>query len=100
MTPTDLQPIRAGQILLIDDEAAVRVVTNRLLVDFGQRVLTADSGRKGLEIFREHYAKIDLVLARSDHAGNVWCRGAGGLTEHSSRRIRGRHEWISSVERV
>jgi PAS domain S-box-containing protein len=62
LTPTDLRPPRAGQILLIDDEAAVRVVTNRLLVDLGQRVLTADNGRKGLEIFRQHHSTIDLVL--------------------------------------
>jgi DNA-binding NtrC family response regulator len=48
--------------LLIDDEVAVRVVTNRLLMDLGQRVLTADSGRKGLELFRQHHPTIDLVL--------------------------------------
>src|SRR5512133_981696 len=41
LTPVDLKPVRAGKILLIDDEVAVRVVTNRLLMDLGQRVITA-----------------------------------------------------------
>jgi CheY-like chemotaxis protein len=51
-----------GNILLIDDEAAVRVVTNRLLTDLGQHVITADSGRRGLELFAQHQSTIDLVL--------------------------------------
>ncbi|HMA95330.1 MAG TPA: ATP-binding protein [Polyangiaceae bacterium] len=62
LTPVDLKPVRAGKILLIDDEVAVRVVTNRLLVDLGQRVITAESGRRGIELFREQHSTIDLVL--------------------------------------
>lgn len=62
LTPMDLSPARSGSILLIDDEAAVRVVTNRLLMDLGQRVMTADSGRRGLELFKQHCATIDLVV--------------------------------------
>jgi two-component system cell cycle sensor histidine kinase/response regulator CckA len=62
LTPTDLKLSRSASILLIDDEAAVRVVTNRLLTDLGQRVMTADGGRRGLELFRQHHATIDLVL--------------------------------------
>lgn len=62
LTPTDLKVSRAASILLIDDEAAVRIVTNRLLLDLGQRVMTADSGRRGLELYRQHHASIDLVL--------------------------------------
>jgi two-component system, cell cycle sensor histidine kinase and response regulator CckA len=62
LTPTNLGPVRTGSILLIDDEAAVRVVTNRLLSDLGQRVMTAPSGRRGLELYRQHHATIDLVV--------------------------------------
>lgn len=62
MTPVDLRPSRSGNILLIDDEVAVRVVTHRLLVDLGQRVITADSGRRGIELFKQHHATIDLVV--------------------------------------
>lgn len=56
------KPTRAGCILLIDDEPAVRIVTRRLLQDLGQRVLTAADGHRGLEQFRQHHATIDLVL--------------------------------------
>ncbi|HMA92684.1 MAG TPA: ATP-binding protein [Polyangiaceae bacterium] len=59
---SDQDPARAGCILLIDDEAAVRIATNRLLTDLGQRVMTADSGRRGLELFRQYHSSIDLVL--------------------------------------
>jgi two-component system cell cycle sensor histidine kinase/response regulator CckA len=62
LTPIELGPSRSGNILIIDDEAAVRVVTNRLLQDLGQRVMTADSGRRGVELYRQHYSTIDLVL--------------------------------------
>jgi PAS domain S-box-containing protein len=49
-------------ILLIDDEPAVRVVTGRLLNELGHRVTTADSGRRGLEIFIKQPHAIDLVV--------------------------------------
>jgi PAS domain S-box-containing protein len=62
LTPTDLKAWQSRNILLIDDEAAVRVVTTRLLTELGQKVFTASSGQKGIEIFRQHRDKIDLVL--------------------------------------
>lgn len=62
LTPMELVPSRSGNILIIDDEVAVRVVTNRLLTDLGQRVLAADGGRRGIELFRQNQSKIDLVL--------------------------------------
>jgi len=62
LTPTELKVWRSGTVLIIDDEAAVRVVTSRLLGELGQTVLTASSGPQGLEIFLKHRDKIDLVL--------------------------------------
>lgn len=56
------RPANEGCILLIDDEPAVRIVTQRLLVDLGQKVLIAEDGRRGLDLFAQHHAKIDLVL--------------------------------------
>ncbi len=50
------------RILLIDDEAAVRLVTGRLLTELGQQVLTAESGAMGLEVFAQQGPSIDLVL--------------------------------------
>ena len=52
----------ARNILLIDDEPAVRIVTGRLLNELGHRVMTAESGRRGLEIFGEQPDTIDLVV--------------------------------------
>jgi two-component system cell cycle sensor histidine kinase/response regulator CckA len=55
-------PLRARNILLIDDEQAVRVATSRLLNDLGHRVMTAHSGQRGLEILCEQPDAIDLVM--------------------------------------
>jgi signal transduction histidine kinase/CheY-like chemotaxis protein len=55
-------PLGARNILLIDDEPAVRVVTGRLLNELGHRVMTADSGQRGLELFSEQSDTIDLVV--------------------------------------
>jgi PAS domain S-box-containing protein len=49
-------------ILLIDDEPAVRLVTGRMLSELGHRVVTADSGRRGLELFTAEPDAIDLVV--------------------------------------
>jgi len=59
---TVVAPLSARSILLIDDEPAVRVVTGRLLNELGHRVLTADSGQRGLELFSEQPDAIDLVV--------------------------------------
>jgi CheY-like chemotaxis protein len=52
----------ARSILLIDDEPAVRLVTGRMLTELGHQVVTADSGRRGLELFKERPDAIDLVV--------------------------------------
>jgi len=52
----------ARRILLIDDEPAVRLVTGRMLTELGHRVVTADSGRRGLELLEQHPEAIDLVV--------------------------------------
>ncbi|MBN2220832.1 MAG: response regulator, partial [Vallitaleaceae bacterium] len=49
-------------ILLIDDEPVMRSVLELFLNDVGYDVYTADNGMKGLEIYREKYKEIDLVL--------------------------------------
>jgi two-component system, cell cycle sensor histidine kinase and response regulator CckA len=55
-------PLGGCNILLIDDEPAVRIVTGRLLNELGHRVLTAESGQRGLELFGEQRDAIDLVV--------------------------------------
>jgi PAS domain S-box-containing protein len=58
-TASDAPPA-ARSILLIDDEPAVRLVTGRMLSELGHQVVTADSGRRGLELLKER--SIDLVV--------------------------------------
>jgi CheY-like chemotaxis protein len=52
----------ARSILLIDDEPAVRLVTGRMLSELGHQVVTADSGRRGLELLQNQPDAIDLVV--------------------------------------
>jgi PAS domain S-box-containing protein len=57
------QPATAPRsILLIDDEPAVRLVTGRMLSELGHRVVTADSGRRGIDLLKERPDGIDLVV--------------------------------------
>jgi two-component system cell cycle sensor histidine kinase/response regulator CckA len=49
-------------ILLIDDEPAVRLVTGKMLSELGHQVVTADSGRRGLELLEQKPDAIDLVV--------------------------------------
>jgi PAS domain S-box-containing protein len=52
----------SGTILLIDDEEMILDVGKALLEKLGYRVLAADGGRQGLEIYRRNPAEIDLVI--------------------------------------
>jgi two-component system, cell cycle sensor histidine kinase and response regulator CckA len=56
------EPPPPRNILLIDDEPAVRIVTGRLLNELGHNVMTADSGQHGVELFSEQSDSIDLVV--------------------------------------
>jgi PAS domain S-box-containing protein len=50
-------------ILVVEDEAAVRDVTRRILAAAGYRVLTADCGAEALRLCREHPGEIGLLLS-------------------------------------
>jgi PAS domain S-box-containing protein len=51
-----------GRVLLIDDEPVVRQMAARMLVELGYDVLVAGDGVEALEIYRQSWADIDLVL--------------------------------------
>ncbi|MDQ2998036.1 MAG: response regulator, partial [Chloroflexota bacterium] len=51
-----------GTVLVVDDEAAVRMLVARVLERGGLTVLTAIDGRSGIEAFQAHTATIDCVL--------------------------------------
>jgi two-component system, cell cycle sensor histidine kinase and response regulator CckA len=49
-------------ILLVENEASVRIVVQKALVSAGFQVLLAEDGASGVLAFQEHCAQIDLVL--------------------------------------
>lgn len=49
-------------VLLVDDEASMRQLGTELLEEAGFRVLTAVNGREAVNIYRERYQEIDLVI--------------------------------------
>jgi FixJ family two-component response regulator/PAS domain-containing protein len=49
------------KILLVDDEEGIRKVLGISLMDIGYRVLTAENGKDGLAVFRQHAPPIVLT---------------------------------------
>ena len=49
-------------VLIIDDERYVLDIWSDYLTDNGFRVLTAENGEAGIEIFREHADDIDIII--------------------------------------
>lgn len=59
-----------ASILIIDDDPQIRSLFGQVLERMGHRVLTADSGKEGLRLFRQ--GSIELVitdLSMRDQAG-------------------------------
>ena len=55
-------PRGSGTVLLVEDEAAVRATARRHLERHGYTVLEARHGADALLVWRDHQARIDLVL--------------------------------------
>jgi len=49
-------------VLVVDDEFAVRHICESLLSAYDYRVLTADGGQPALALFRQHLREIELVV--------------------------------------
>jgi CheY-like chemotaxis protein len=58
----DKPPRTAESILLVEDEAAVRSLAKKILIQKGYRVLEASDGAIALRIAAGHVGEIDLVL--------------------------------------
>jgi len=52
----------SGLVLMVDDEPSVRAVGKRLLERLGFEVMTAEDGRKALDVFDSCPRRIDLVV--------------------------------------
>jgi len=53
---------RGELILVVDDEAAIRKITQTSLESYGYRVLSASDGIEAIALFAQHKTEIDLVL--------------------------------------
>jgi len=56
------EPVAACTVLVIDDEAMVRMTAEGLLHKLGCNVMLAEDGEQGLDVYRQHAADIDMVL--------------------------------------
>ncbi|MBC8373403.1 MAG: response regulator [Planctomycetes bacterium] len=59
---TEGQDHRDGHILVVDDERAIRRLTNRILILNGYSVATCASGAKAVDVYSRLHDEIDLVI--------------------------------------
>jgi len=55
-------PRRTATILLVEDEAAIRMLLEDILSDAGHRVSSAVNGRAALQLIEQHPQQIDLLI--------------------------------------
>jgi PAS domain S-box-containing protein len=60
--PRELPRGRDELVLVIDDEASIRSITQQTLEAFGYRVITAADGAQAVALFARHVPPVDLVL--------------------------------------
>ena len=60
--PLLTMPTGSETILLVEDEASLRVLAKKILTRLGYQVLEAASGVKALDVWSQHHQSIDLVL--------------------------------------
>jgi len=60
--PAIVHDSEGRRILVVDDEAAIRNVSARLLSSRGYEVMTAENGQEAIERFREQHGAIPVVL--------------------------------------
>ncbi|HTS49715.1 MAG TPA: response regulator, partial [Bryobacteraceae bacterium] len=58
----EIVPTRPATILLVEDQAAIRLLAEDVLSDAGHRVLTAANGRAAFELAQKHSDPIDLLI--------------------------------------
>ncbi len=58
----DTQPRGNGTLLVVDDEMFIRDLAEQIFPKFGYSVMTAASGEKALDVYRQWQNRIDLVI--------------------------------------
>jgi CheY-like chemotaxis protein len=76
-------PLGSETILVVDDEDALRKVTERMLTRSGYTVLTASSGRQAIELASSHVGPIDLLLTDV-----IMPKMQGPTVAHEVRKVR------------
>ncbi len=51
-----------GTVLIVDDEEVIRITEEHILKKIGYTVLTAENGKKAVEIFKKYCDDIDIVI--------------------------------------
>lgn len=59
---SDVLPVAGGTVLLVEDDAAVRLLTSQILHRAGFTVLEASDGYHALQLAEQHAVPIDLLL--------------------------------------
>jgi len=68
-SPTTPHPESSPTVLLVDDDAQVRDIIQRVLVQEGVRVVEARHGREALDLFHKEPRGVDLLLTDIDMPG-------------------------------
>lgn len=61
-SPEEMRRGKGEIVLVIEDEAQVRLVTQQTLESYGYRVLVAEDGAEGVALFATHRQEVALVL--------------------------------------
>jgi CheY-like chemotaxis protein len=61
-TPTAEFKNLTGTVLIVDDENVVRTVASHILDEIGMKVLSAENGKKAIDIYKKDPSRIDVIL--------------------------------------
>ena len=62
VAPKQFIPVRKARILLVEDQAAIRMLGEDVLSDAGHEVLSAGNGRAALDLIQKNPKPIDLLV--------------------------------------
>lgn len=60
--PVTIPSENGETVLIVDDEKVMRITAKSILESLGYKVLVAEDGKEGMELFEEHIESVDLVI--------------------------------------